>query len=283
MEGLILVRKEKGMTSHDVVNKMRRIMKTRKVGHSGTLDPNVEGVLCVFINNATKAITFMEDKSKEYHGILKLGAATTTEDSDGEVVETQNVELPIDEEKIKDIFKSFLGESEQIPPMISSVKINGKKLYEYAREGIEVERKPRKIFIDSLELISINGDEIEFIVNCSSGTYVRTLCVDIAKKYGTVGHMKSLIRTRVGEHRIDDCNTLSEIENGNYRLFTTLEALKGHEMIEIDENQLKDVMNGKKIKINAKKDLVLLTHSNQAIAMYERIKGDLYSSKRGLW
>ncbi|MBR3841385.1 MAG: tRNA pseudouridine(55) synthase TruB [Erysipelotrichales bacterium] len=283
MEGLILVRKEKGMTSHDVVNRMRRILNTKKVGHSGTLDPNVEGVLCIFVNSATKAITFMEDKTKEYRGILKLGSATTTEDSDGEVIETKPVSLPLDEGKVKEVLNSFIGESEQLPPMISSVKINGKKLYEYAREGIEVERKPRKIEITSFELVSINEDEIEFIVNCSSGTYVRTLCVDIAKKLGTVGHMKSLVRTRVGVHRIENCNTLEEIANGNYKVFTVLEALSGYDTYELNDNQLVDVKNGKKIKITNKNDMVILTKNNQAIAMYERISGDIYASKRGLW
>ena len=283
MEGLILVRKEKGMTSHDVVNIMRRVLNTRKVGHSGTLDPNVEGVLCIFVNNATKAITFMEDKTKEYHCILKLGSATSTEDSDGEIVETKNVNLPLNKEKVLEVLDSFVGDSEQIPPMISSVKINGKKLYEYAREGIEVERKPRPINISSIELISIQEDEIEFIVNCSSGTYIRTLCVDIAKKLDTVGHMKHLIRTRVGEHRIENCSTIEEIKEGNFKIFSVLEALKGYETYEVTDKELIDVKNGKKLKLNCKNDIILLTNNNSALAMYERINGNIYSSKRGLW
>lgn len=283
MNGLILVRKEKGMTSHDVVNRMRRLMNTRKVGHSGTLDPNVEGVLCVFINNATKVIPFMQDKTKEYHGILKLGIATDTEDADGMIIEQRNVNLPLDEERVKEVFASFLGESEQIPPMISSVKVNGKKLYEYAREGITVERKPRPITITSLDLLQINGDEIEFKVNCSGGTYVRTLCVDIARKLGTIGHMKSLERTRVGEHRIEDCSTLSEIADGKYRLFSICEALKGYETYEVNVEELKDVQNGKRLHLQVKNDMVLITHENEAVAMYERVNEDIFSSKRGLW
>ena len=284
MNGLVLVYKEKGMTSHDVVSKMRKIFQTRKVGHSGTLDPNVEGVLCVFINNATKIIPYMEDKTKEYRGVLKLGYSTTTEDSDGEVVETKEVHLPLNEEKVKEVFTSFLGKQMQIPPMVSAVKVNGKKLYEYAREGIEIEREPRSIYIYSLDILSISDDEIEFLVNCSSGTYVRTLCCDIAKKLGTIGHMKSLVRTRVGEHRIENCKTLQEIEQGDYTLFSALEALKGYETYELTDKELENVKNGKYYRNSkAKNDLILLTYQTNAIAIYERKEGIVYASKRGLW
>ncbi len=283
MNGLILVKKEKGWTSHDVVNRMRRLMNTKKVGHSGTLDPNVEGVLCIFINNATKCIPYVDDKTKEYHGTLKLGIATDSEDSDGEIIETRKVDLPLDEEKIKAIFADMVGESEQIPPMISSVKINGKKLYEYAREGKEVERKPRPITIYSLELVGIHEDEIEFVVNCSGGTYVRTLCVDIAKKYGTIGHMKNLVRTRVGVHRIENCNTLAEIEAGNYHVYSIMEALKGVPTFELDDEHIKKVKDGKRVKLHVDVDEILLTYKGEAIAIYDRAEGDIFASKRGLW
>lgn len=208
MDGIILVYKEKNMTSHDVVNHMRKILKTKKVGHSGTLDPNVEGVLAVFVNKGTKAIQFMEDKTKQYRGVISFGTATSTQDSDGEVIASAEVQLPLDRAKLESVFRMMRGKQLQLPPMVSAVKINGKKLYEYAREGIEVERKPREIEIFSLTLDAIEGNEVAFTVDCSSGTYVRTLCADIGAAYGVPAHMKSLVRTRVGSFTLDQCTKL---------------------------------------------------------------------------
>lgn len=284
MDGMILVKKEKNMTSHDVVNRLRRILGMRKIGHSGTLDPNVEGVLCVFLGNATKAMRFMEDKSKQYRGVMKFGAETTTEDSDGEVVHSCAVELPLNEDKLCDIFKSMLGKSLQQPPMVSSVKVNGRKLYEYFREGIEVERPVREIEITNFELVSIHGDEVEFIVDCSQGTYVRTICVDVARKYGTLGHMKSLTRTRVGVFPIEQCSTLEQVANGEYRLYSVTETLSGMPCVYVDDVMKKKLLNGKSLYFkNCKEDLVLVRDEEQALAVYIRQEGDLYKCERGLW
>lgn len=283
MDGIILVRKERNMTSHDVVNRLRKILGTKKVGHSGTLDPNVEGVLCVFVNKATKAIQFMEDKSKQYHGIMKFGAITTTEDSDGEIVESVDVELPLDEERLKRIAASFIGKRKQIPPMVSSVKVNGKKLYEYYREGIEVDRPVRDIEITNFEIISINGDEVEFVVDCSSGTYVRTLCVDVAKEYGTLGHMKSLVRTRVGTFTIDKCKTLDEIAAGNYSFLSVKEALSGIPTMYAEGKFKEDILNGKSIRIDSEHDLLLICDEKEALAIYKRKNGYIFGCERGLW
>lgn len=283
MDGIILVRKERNMTSHDVVNRMRKILGTKKVGHSGTLDPNVEGVLCVFVNKATKAIQFMEDKSKQYHGVMKFGSITTTEDSDGEVVENVDVSLPLDEERLKEIVKSFIGKRKQVPPMVSSVKVNGKKLYEYYREGIEVERPVRDIEITNFEILSIDRDEVEFVVDCSSGTYVRTLCVDVAKEYGTLGHMKSLVRTRVGGFKIDECKTLDEIASGNYEILPVSKALSYLPTIFANGKFKEDILNGKSIRIDTEHDLVLICDEQEALAVYKRKNGYIFGCERGLW
>lgn len=281
MNGIILVRKEKNMTSHDVVNHMRRILHTKKVGHSGTLDPNVEGVLAVFVNKGTKAIQFMEDKTKQYQGILSLGTATTTEDSDGDILEREPVPLPLDKDKLEQIFASMLGKQFQLPPMVSAVKINGKKLYEYAREGIEVERTPREIEITNFSLDAIQDNEISFTVDCSSGTYVRTLCVDVGKQYGLPAHMKSLVRTRVGTFRLDQCATLDEIRQGKMHIIPVLEALQGYPQVECPN--VDDVKNGKKIKLDSLEPMVLMIHEKEAIAMYQLLEGDVYQCVRGLW
>lgn len=283
MDGIILVKKEKNMTSHDVVNRIRKILGTKKVGHSGTLDPNVEGVLCIFVNKATKIIQFMEDSSKQYHGVMKFGALTTTEDSDGDIVETDDVSMPLDENRLKEIFHSFLGNSKQIPPMISSVKVNGKKLYEYYREGIEVERPVRNIEISRFDLLSVNDDEIEFVVDCSSGTYVRTLCVDVAQKYGTLGYMKSLTRTRVGNFYLEQCKTLSEIEKGDFPMLSIKDALSYLPTYKVEGKMKADILNGKSLRIDANEDVLLICDDKDALAVYKRKNGYIFGCERGLW
>jgi tRNA pseudouridine55 synthase len=218
-QGILALKKPAGMTSHDCVAKIRRIFSTKKVGHTGTLDPEVTGVLPICIGRATKIAEYMSDYGKEYIGEVTIGYSTETEDAYGEKVEEKKVESDISFTKIKEILQSLTGEIEQIPPMFSAVKVNGKKLYEYARQGISVERPSRKVTIYELELLS-NEETLKrenpvfsFRVKCSKGTYVRTLAVMIGERLGYPAHMSSLIRTASGPFHLDNCATFEELES----------------------------------------------------------------------
>ncbi|MBU5429271.1 tRNA pseudouridine(55) synthase TruB [Kineothrix sp. MSJ-39] len=210
MNGIINVYKEKGYTSHDVVAKLRGILKQKKIGHTGTLDPQAEGVLPVCIGNATKLCDLLTDKTKEYEAVLLLGVTTDTQDTTGAVLSEKTVQVEAD--KLRTIMEGFIGKSQQIPPMYSALKVNGKKLYELAREGKEVERKPRDIEIFSLEILEMQLPRVRFRVHCSKGTYIRTLCQDIGEKAGCGGCMEALLRTRVDRFSLTEAHKLSEIE-----------------------------------------------------------------------
>ena len=214
MQGIVIINKEKGYTSQDVVSKVKKILNIKKAGHTGTLDPMATGVLPVLLGNYTKLSKYLIEHDKIYEVRLKLGEKRDTGDSEGKITEKQNVELEnLNETKITEILNTFLGESEQIPPMYSAIKINGKKLYEYARVGKEVKLEPRKINIYKINLIQFNKDnqEIEFEVMCSKGTYIRSLCEDIAKRLGTIGYMSDLKRTNVDRFNIKNAITLDEL------------------------------------------------------------------------
>lgn len=212
MNGIIIVKKEKGFTSHDVVAKLRGILHYKKMGHTGTLDPDAEGVLPVCVGKATGVCSLLTDQDKTYEAVIRFGVITDTLDMSGTVLEERPVQ--VSKEQLVETLASFVGESEQIPPMYSAVKINGKKLYELARKGETVERKPRRIRIDELTLLSENlaGAECAIRIRCSKGTYIRSLCQDIGEKLGCGAAMKSLVRTCVGRFDIGQAKTLSEIE-----------------------------------------------------------------------
>lgn len=212
MDGIIVIYKEKGFTSHDVVAKLRGILKMRKIGHTGTLDPEAEGVLPVCVGKATKLCDLLTDKDKTYETVMKLGIKTDTQDMTGTILEERNVLLS--EQEIKEASLSFCGEYSQIPPMYSALKVNGKKLYELAREGKEVERKARKVLIHELIIkkIDLEAFEVTMEVTCSKGTYIRTLCHDIGEKLGCGACMKELKRTRVERFQLSDSLTLAEVE-----------------------------------------------------------------------
>ncbi len=218
LQGILPLHKPKGMTSHDCVAKLRRILKTKKIGHTGTLDPEVTGVLPICIGRATKVAEYMSDYSKTYIGEVTIGFSTTTEDFTGELVEKKTVDKLFSRQEIEEVLQLFTGEITQIPPMYSAVKVNGKRLYEYARAGKEVERPKRQVVIHQLTLLTdpewIEDDKVKFSfqVHCSKGTYVRTLAVDIGKKLGYPAHMSSLIRTASGPFKLEDCLTFEEIE-----------------------------------------------------------------------
>lgn len=210
MKGIINVLKPTGMTSHDVVGFLRRTLNIKKVGHTGTLDPNAAGVLPICIGKATKVAQFIVDKDKKYRAELTLGQATDTQDKYGKVINEAKVN--VNEADIRRVFDKFKGEIFQIPPMFSAIKHKGKKLYELAREGKTIEREPRKVTIYNLDIIEINDNKILFDVECSKGTYVRTLCNDIGEALDTFGHMSMLVRTTVEKFDISDSLTLDEIE-----------------------------------------------------------------------
>ncbi len=222
MDGIINVYKEKGFTSHDVVAKLRGILKQKKIGHTGTLDPDAEGVLPVCLGKATKVCELLTDKDKTYETVMKLGIVTDTQDMTGTVLEEREIFLSTNSilsknemcKEIQEACLSFLGKYDQIPPMYSALKVNGKKLYELAREGKEVERKARCVTIYELivEEINLEHKEVKMTVSCSKGTYIRTLCHDIGAKLGCGACMKSLKRTRVERFRAEESLTLGKIE-----------------------------------------------------------------------
>lgn len=213
MDGIINVYKEKGFTSHDVVAKLRGILHQKKIGHTGTLDPEAVGVLPVCLGKATKVCDLLTNKDKTYQAVCRLGVSTDTQDMTGEILK-QGDFSGVTEEQLQGVLEGFLGDQLQIPPMYSALKVNGKKLYELAREGKTVERKPRSIRIHSIDLIEYRQKEGLFTmeVTCSKGTYIRTLCHDIGEKLGCFGAMESLQRTRVGVFSIEDALTLEQIE-----------------------------------------------------------------------
>lgn len=210
LNGIIIVNKEPGFTSNDVVAKMRGICRQKKVGHTGTLDPDATGVLPVCLGTGTKLCDMLTDKEKEYVTELLLGVTTDTQDVSGTVLSERPVNVT--EEQVREAVMSFLGAYDQVPPMYSALKVNGKKLYELAREGKEIERKARRVEILELEILEIKLPVVKMRVGCTKGTYIRTLCFDIGKKLGCGGTMKSLVRTKVGRFTLEQAHTLSEIE-----------------------------------------------------------------------
>ena len=272
INGIVNVYKEKDFTSHDVVAKLRGILKQKKIGHTGTLDPQAEGVLPVCLGNATKLCELLTDKVKTYKATMILGLTSDTEDMTGKVTRVSSEEevKALGEEKVIEAINSFIGEYDQIPPMYSALKVNGKKLYELAREGKEIERKPRKVDILSIEICSINLPNVEFNVTCSKGTYIRSLCRDIGEKLNTGGCMESLVRTRVSNFDIKDAHKLSEIEemvkNGEV-FFTSIEdMLDIYEKIKVTSVFDKLVLNGNKLEINTLIDEKIIDASISANA-----------------
>lgn len=210
INGIINVYKEPGYTSFDVVARLRGICKQKKIGHTGTLDPDASGVLPVCLGSGTKLCDMLTDRSKEYQAVLLLGQVTDTQDTSGTVLSVHPVE--VSEEEVTEAILSFLGEYDQIPPMYSALKVDGKRLYELARAGKEVERKPRRVVIDKLQITDISLPYVTMTVGCSKGTYIRTLCHDIGQKLGCGGTMAKLVRTRVGSFLLEDALKLDELE-----------------------------------------------------------------------
>lgn len=275
MNGILLVYKEKGMTSFDVVFKLRKITGCKKIGHSGTLDPQAEGVMLVFFGNATKLLPYIEDSDKEYIATMQLGIKTLSDDIFSEVIE-EKVITPIQD--FDAVLQSFKGKQKQLPPMISSIKVNGMKLQEYARKNIPVERTLRDVEFYDLE--TLDAQKMKFRVHCSSGTYIRSLVVDIAAKTNNLGAMSSLVRTKVGKFEIKDCVTLQQIENNEYTLLDKSVVLEHIKKVKIDNPM--DAYHGKRIKLDVDEDMVII-EDKELIAIYKREKENIFKSERGLW
>ena len=252
MDGIIVINKEKEYTSHDVVAKLKKKLNISKVGHTGTLDPNATGVLPILIGKGTKFSKYLINHDKIYEVELELGKKTDTADIEGKVIEEKEVDEEYVNKNLLQVLKSFIGKQEQMPPMYSAIKKNGKKLYEYARSGEKVEIEARKIEIYKIDLNKYNKNIISFVVSCSKGTYIRSLCEDIAEKLNTVGYMKNLKRLQVGEFNIRDAVYIDDIDlkNVNDYLITLEEILRGIPCINLDEKKLKLFLNGVQLTDN---------------------------------
>ena len=275
MNGIILINKGKNITSHDVVYKIKKIVN-EKVGHAGTLDPMATGVLPILIGKGTLCSKYLINHDKIYETTIQLGKKTDTADSEGKIIEEKKVEKEtLKEDNIRENLKKFIGKQQQLPPIYSAIKVNGKKLYEYARKGEKVEIQPRNIEIYNLDLININEKEqqITLRVSCSKGTYIRSLCEDIAKSLNTVGYMLNLNRIKVDRFDISKSVTLQQIENSNNNyefidknIITVEELFDKKEEISLDDKKLKLFLNGVKLSINKKDDvyrIYLNTYQNK--------------------
>lgn len=257
--GVINVYKEPGFTSFDVVAKLRGILKQKKIGHTGTLDPDAEGVLVVCLGKATKLCDMLTDKDKSYEATLLLGKTTDTEDSSGKIL-TES-EVSVTKQEVEDVIHSFVGEYDQIPPMYSAIKVNGKKLYELAREGIEIERKPRKVSIHSIEILSIELPYVRMKISCGKGTYIRSLCRDIGEKLGCGGIMDKLVRSSVNAAETgkvftaDTALKLDEIEefvnsDSLFKYILPIESMFPFcEHLKVTEEGCKKLLNGNILKV----------------------------------
>ncbi|MEG0684085.1 MAG: tRNA pseudouridine(55) synthase TruB [Coprobacillus sp.] len=263
LDGILLVHKEAGMTSHDVVFKVRKLLQTKKVGHCGTLDPDATGVLVLCVGKATKAIQFLTCDQKEYIATLSLGKFTDTYDASGTVLREKKFEGV---DNVKEVLDSFLGQQKQMPPIYSAIKVNGKKLYEYARNNEEVKIEPRDINILDIELINQIDNEITLRFYCSKGTYIRSLCVDIAEKLGYPGHMSRLIRSQSGMFCLKDCVTLDDIANNCFRMLSIEEAFADYEKYVIDDENI--VYHGKLIKSDIDHNVVVVNKEQKVLAVY---------------
>ena len=262
MDGIINVYKEKGFTSHDVVAKLRGILHIKKIGHTGTLDPDAVGVLPVCIGKGTKLCDMITDTDKTYEAVMLLGISTDTQDISGNVLSKKDV--AVDEKTLIETIDSFVGEYKQIPPMYSAIKVNGRKLYQLAREGIEIERSPRDVYIRSIHINDMNLQDgepsVTMTISCSKGTYIRTLCHDIGEKLGCGACMKSLSRTRVGRFYIDDSYTINQIAALNLKgelssIVTPVDSMFDYPEIRIKREYDKLLYNGNQLPLSAGKAL----------------------------
>lgn len=272
MDGVLIINKEKGMTSRDVVNRLCKILNTKKIGHTGTLDPIAEGVLVVCIGKATKLVELITSEDKEYIATVKLGVLTDTLDIAGKILKEEKT--TIDKEKLVKALNSFIGFYEQEVPIYSAVKINGKKLYEYARAGEKIDLPKRKVEIKAVKLINITEDEYTFKVLVSKGTYIRSLIKDINDKLGIIGSMSSLIRIKQGIYSIDDSYTIKDVENNNYELLSISDAITSYKNVDIDDEVYNKVKNGALLDNNYQNDIIVFSYNDNPVAIYKIYEKD---------
>lgn len=278
MNGVIILNKPANITSRDVINQLTKILNTKKIGHTGTLDPIATGVLVICIGKYTKLCEVLTSTYKEYIATIKLGLKTDTLDITGNILNKE--EIPnLSEIQIINVLESFLGKTIQTTPIYSAVKINGKKLYEYAREGKEIELPKREIDIQKIELLSYKNNEITFKTTVSKGTYIRALIDDICTKLNVIGTMSSLIRTKQGNFSLENAYTIEEIAKKNYHLLTLEEVLNDYEKINIDDNLFEKVKNGAIITRTFKEEKACLVYKNKIIAIYQVYSKDKKKAK----
>lgn len=267
MNGIIVVNKLSGITSRDVVNSVCKILGTKKVGHTGTLDPLADGVLVLCVGKATKLVDVITSNDKEYVATVKLGILTDTLDVDGKVLEKRN--CYVNKQELIKVLKSFIGKYNQEVPIYSAVKINGKKLYEYARNGEKIVLPKREVNVKAIELLDLNNDSYSFKVTVSKGTYVRSLIKDINDKLGIIGVMSKLTRTRQGRFKIEESYSINDIEKGNYKLITITDVLKCKNCVIIDDNLYNVIKNGGLISNSYNKEMVTFLYNGKAVAIYK--------------
>ena len=268
MFGFLNIYKPKGKTSHDVVAILRRVTKVKQIGHTGTLDPFAEGVLPICIGKATRLIEYLDD-NKAYIGTLQLGKSTTTYDTEGEVVNISDKKVTLQE--IEKVLPKFQGEIEQLPPIYSAIKVNGKKLYEYARNGEDVEIKPRGVNIYKLEVVNFDkkNQTLELHIECSKGTYIRSIAHDIGEDLGCFGHLIKLVRIKAGQFEVNEAiklDTLETVEQVRQNLIYPLEYLN-YPKYELNKTEKEKVSHGMGLEITAQDGVVVLTHQNEFIAV----------------
>lgn len=275
MSGIIVVDKPKGYTSRDIVNIISHELHEKKVGHTGTLDPLATGVLVVCLGKYTKLVDMLTSLNKEYIAEIKLGVETDTLDITGNILREEDVQVT--KEQILKVFSKFIGEYQMEVPLYSAIKVNGKKLYEYARSGEEVKLPIKKVHIYELELLSFHQDVITFRCKVEKGTYIRSLIRDITKYLGVVGTMNNLVRIKQGNFRIEEANSLEDIQNHHYQILKIKDVLT-IENYSLNEVEYKKVSNGNSLSLNRKEEELLLTYQDREIAIYEK-KDDLYKPK----
>ena len=273
MNGFILVNKKKDMTSRDVVNFLTKILNTKKIGHTGTLDPFAEGILLVGVNKGLKVVKLLNYKDKEYIAKVKLGIKTDTLDITGNILEEKKEEL--NKEELLEVLKSFIGDYSYEVPIYSAIKVNGKKLYEYARNDQKVELPIKNSYIYDIKLIDFKENSFTFSVKVSNGTYIRALVRDISKKLNKLMTLEELTRTKVDNLLIENSYTLEDIKNNNFKLLK-INDLLNYKEVELSGYLEAKVLNGNKIKLKEKEDNILFIKEKEEIAVYTREECDIF-------
>lgn len=280
MNNVLYVNKPKGISSFDVCYKLRKVLNTKKIGHTGTLDPNATGVMIILYDNATKASQFLVSDKKEYEARVVLGIETDTLDIGGKIINESKYIVP-NKSDIECVLNSFVGKSKQTVPITSAKSVNGKRLYKYQLENKEVELPIIDINVYSIDLLEIYEDGFSFRCEVSSGTYIRSLAQDILKKLNLIGTLKELCRTKIDYISINNCDNLDDILNNKYTKHDLFEILSNKYYV-YETEKIDDIKNGKRIKINCDKDRVLITSNKEVLAIYSK-DGDEYLCVRGLW